>query len=168
MHPIISVAQCALVLEALYSICTASPVASRYISHEQRSSFGPISARSLHTRSKLSGYDILPIRIGLTQSDLDAGHDWVMDVAHPESPNYGKHWSAADVNAAFAPSAKSVSAVRDWLISAGINAEEISLSDNKGWLAFDATVEEAEVLFQAKYYEHEHHHVDKYTVGCDS
>ena len=91
-----------------------------------------------------------------------------MDISHPESINYGKQWTAPQVNKAFAPTAATVSAVRDWLVGAGIGESRISVSDNKGWLAFDAAVEEAEMLFRTQFYEHEHVDSDKYTVGCDS
>lgn len=84
------------------------------------------------------------------------------------SLNYGKHWTAAQVNKAFAPTAKTVQTVRDWLMSTGIEAERITVSDNKGWLAFDAAVEEVERLFQTQYFEHGHADADKYTIGCDS
>jgi tripeptidyl-peptidase-1 len=40
-------------------------------------------------------------------------------------------------------------------------------SDNKGWLAFDATVEEAEKLLLTEYYEHEYCHSSSVRLGCD-
>ena len=40
---------------------------------------------------------ILPMRIGLTQNNLDNGYELLMDVSHPTSKNYGKHWSAQKV-----------------------------------------------------------------------
>ena len=40
---------------------------------------------------------ILPMRIGLIQNNLDNGYDLLMDVSHPSSKNYGKHWSAQKV-----------------------------------------------------------------------
>jgi len=47
--------------------------------------------QTIQKRSKLPNGHILPMRIGLTQSGLEEGHDWLMDVAHPESANYGKY-----------------------------------------------------------------------------
>jgi len=43
------------------------------------------------------------MRIALTQRNLDKGHQWLMDVSHPNSEKYGQHWSADDVAQAFAP-----------------------------------------------------------------
>lgn len=164
MHLLHSVALYALALDRL---CAASPTASKYVLHEERSQWMPAPA-SLQARSRLDVDHLLPVRIALTQRGLDTGDDWLMDVAHPESPNYGKHWSAAQINTAFAPTKATVQAVRNWLISAGIEEDRISVSDNKGWLAFNANVEEAERLFQAQYYEHKHSDEDKYTIGCDA
>ena len=50
----------------------------------------------------------------------------------------------------------------------GIRDSRIVHSDNKGWLAFDATVEEAEKLLLTEYYEHEHRHSANVRVGCDA
>lgn len=148
----------------LSSWCSAIPTSGKYVLHEERSAM----TVGLQKRSKLAGSHLLPVRIGLTQSNLDLGHDWLMDVAHPESPNYGKHWSTSDVNKAFAPSTETVHAVRDWLIGSGINHRRITISDNGGWLAFDASVEEAEKLFRAQYHEYGHVDNDKYSIGCDA
>jgi tripeptidyl-peptidase I len=67
----------------------------------------------------------------------------------------------------FAPAAETVQAVREWLTSFGIHESRVVHSDNKGWLAFDATVEEAEKLLLTEYYEHEHRYSPNVRVGCD-
>ena len=143
------------------------PRDANYVLHEKREGLQATSF-DLAKRSPISSGALMPIRIGLTQPELHRGYDLVMDVAHPESSNYGKHYSAEDVNRMFAPTAETVQAVRDWLISSGVAEHRIKVSDNKGWLAFDARLEEAEELFRAHYYENEHTtRPDKYTVGCD-
>jgi tripeptidyl-peptidase-1 len=87
--------------------------------------------------------------------------------SHPDSPNYGKYWSSEDVHNAFAPLDESVEAVREWLTGFGIHGSRIVHSDNKGWLAFDATADEAERLLRTEYFEHEHVYSSKMRVGCD-
>jgi tripeptidyl-peptidase-1 len=67
----------------------------------------------------------------------------------------------------FAPADEAVEAVREWLRLYGISDSRVVHSDNKGWLAFDATVEEAEKLLLTEYYEHEHRHSPSVRVGCD-
>lgn len=46
---------------------------------------------------------IIPLRFALAQSNLDKGDAWLMDVAHPSSLNYGKHWTLDQVRDAFQP-----------------------------------------------------------------
>ena len=46
---------------------------------------------------KLSRDTIIPISIGLTQSNIDKGYEFLMDVSHPGSENFGKHWSMEKV-----------------------------------------------------------------------
>lgn len=74
---------------------------------------------------------ILPVRIALAQNNLDKGHDYLMNVSHPHSPNYGRHWTAEEVIEAFRPNDADVKAVRDWLVGSGIPVETITHSDNK-------------------------------------
>jgi tripeptidyl-peptidase-1 len=87
--------------------------------------------------------------------------------SHPESPNYGQYWTQEKIHDMFAPAEETVQAVREWLLMFGIHDSRIVHSDNKGWLAFDATVEEAEKLLLTEYYEHEHRHSSNVRVGCD-
>jgi hypothetical protein len=68
----------------------------------------------------------------------------------------------------FAPSEKTVAIVREWLVSSGISAERITHSDNQGWLAFDATTEEAEALLHAEYHEYEHARTGNVVAACDA
>lgn len=87
--------------------------------------------------------------------------------SHPDSQNFGKHWSEEDVNRAFAPTNDTIEAVIAWLVSSEISSERIFLSDNKGWIGFDATVGEAERLFLTEFYEQEHAQTGKISVACD-
>jgi tripeptidyl-peptidase I len=77
------------------AVCTlsaaaiAAPTANskRQVVHERRERLPARWKRS----AKLHGDSYLPMRIGLTQSNLDRADEFLMDVSHPESPNYGKH-----------------------------------------------------------------------------
>jgi tripeptidyl-peptidase-1 len=84
----------------LLAICAASPLASPSVLHESRSSIphGWVKREELDRRA------ILPMRIALTQSNLHKGEEWLMQVSHPDSEKYGKHWTVDDVASAFAPS----------------------------------------------------------------
>ena len=72
-----------------------------------------------------------------------------------------------EVHEMFAPAEEVVQAVRNWLVSSGIEDTEIVHSDNKGWLAFDIPAWQAENLFQTEYHEHEHSESGKVKIGCD-
>ncbi|KAK4554593.1 Tripeptidyl-peptidase sed1 [Recurvomyces mirabilis] len=118
-------------------------------------------------RGRLDSDVKLPMRIGLTQSNLDQGHDLLMKVAHPDSASFGKHYTAGEVADIFAPAATAVNTVRAWLESAGIEASRISQSANKQWLQFDAKSSEAEELLKAKYHFYEHSASGKASIACD-
>lgn len=49
---------------------------STHVLHQKRD----FSTSRWTRRSRVSSSAILPMRIGLTQSDLDMGYDWLMDV----------------------------------------------------------------------------------------
>ena len=105
---------------------------------------------------ELDGMTVLPMKIALTQSNLDKADEFLMDVSHPSSPNFGQHWSAKKIAETFAPSRESLDSVTQWLKSSGIAPERISKSQSLGWLQFDATVEEAENLLKTKYRKYTH------------
>lgn len=150
------------VLTALvcFSIATPTPKA---ILHEKRDR--PLSRYVRGARA--DGQAIVPIRIGLTQTNLgeDVAYEKLMDVADPASANYGKHWSAADVHEAFAPTKETVEIVEAWLTASGIAMERIRHYENRAWLAFEGTIGEAEALFKAQYYEHAHKSRNELRVG---
>lgn len=60
-----------------------------------------------------------------------------------------------------------MSAVKAWLTSSGIHGDRIVHTDNKGWLAFDATADEMERLLQAEFHEYEHASSSGLRVGTD-
>lgn len=107
------------------------------------------------------------MRIGLTQSNLEKGPGLLMEVSHPSSPKYGQWWSASEVHNLFAPAEEAVNAVKEWLTSFGIDPALIVHSDNKGWIAFDATADEAEALFNTEFYEYSLTNTNKLRVGTD-
>jgi tripeptidyl-peptidase-1 len=119
-----------------------------------------------HSRIRLDNDAIIPIRIALRQNNLHTGHDYLMDVSHPSSKNYGKHWTAEEVHDHFAPSEEAVQAVKDWLLSSGLHEHDIFHYENKGWLAMDIPASHAEHLLETDYYEYEKS--GSYHIGCDA
>ncbi|KAH9950540.1 peptidase S8/S53 domain-containing protein [Amylocystis lapponica] len=95
---------------------------------------------------------VLPLRVGLKQSNLASIEEYVMDVSHPDSPNYGKHWTPSKVAATFRPSSEAISTVHAWLVESGVDAKRVRLSAGGGWLNANVTIEEAERLLGTEYY----------------
>lgn len=146
---------------ALAPLAVSSCTPTQRIVHESR------SASASWTPVRRAEPDaILPLSIALTQPNLEQLNAYLLDVAHPASTNYGKHWTPAAVADAFRPSAAAVDVVRGWLVNdAFIEPSRIALSKDGQWITLNATVEEAEHLLGTEYYVFEH--ADGTThVGC--
>ncbi|RMY45607.1 hypothetical protein D0865_09799 [Hortaea werneckii] len=137
---------------AFAAIAATSPIGNTHSLHEKRSDIPPGWERL----DALDRRAVLPVKIGLAQSNLDKGWEWLNDVSHPSSPNYSKHWTPEQVARAFAPSDESLEAVRSWLSSSGIASDRLTQSRSRSWLEFEASVGEAEELLKTKYHVYEH------------
>lgn len=80
---------------------------------------------------------VVPMRFHLTQRNLENAHDFLMDVADPHSPNFGKHWTSKEVEDAFAPSQDSVDDIYEWLADAGIDLTRVKYNRPKAVSIFD-------------------------------
>lgn len=107
---------------------------------------------------------LLPVRIGLTQSNLDKGDALLMQVSDPESPQYGKHWTSKEVVEYFRPSETTITAVTTWLRANGIT--KTTLSGNKAWLAFDLEASKLEALLHAEYHVYEDDYTKAVIPSC--
>ncbi|KAK4932151.1 hypothetical protein LTR49_001448 [Elasticomyces elasticus] len=150
-----------LLLSAVYS-CIAAPTGLNHVLHEKRT-----VSNHWQKGERVHGDVKLPMRIGLTQSNLDRAHEMLDAVSSPESASYGKHYSAESVADIFAPSANAVATVKAWLHTAGVEADRVSQSVNKQWLQFDAKTSEAEELLKAQYHFYEHGQTGKSSIACD-
>ncbi|KAJ6172130.1 Aorsin [Penicillium chermesinum] len=147
----------------IVSSAGAAPASVKHVLHEKRGSDSLDWIRG----ARVDRDAVLPVRIGLSQNNLEKGEQFLMEVSHPGSARYGKFWSAEEVHDMFAPSTEAVNSVREWLELAGIHASRVVHSDNKGWLAFDAKAHEAEELFKTEFYEHEHPSAQGMKIGCE-
>jgi len=94
----------------------------------------------------------------LKQNNIDRIEELLLDVSHPTSANYGKHWTPEEISKTFAPSENSIEAVKKWLHAEGFPPDNIRLSASHGWLEMNATVAEVERLLDAKYYIYSHNY----------
>jgi tripeptidyl-peptidase-1 len=99
------------------------------------------------------------------QANIDRIDEYVNDVAHLDSPNYGNHWSAERVAKTFAPTVESIEAVRGWLVDAGFARERVRVVRSRGWIEVNATVEEAERLLRTEYHVYRHEDSGQGHVG---
>lgn len=83
---------------ALVASAVASPI-TNYAVHEKRSA----PAHGWAKREVLDRRAVLPMRIALAQRNLDKAYEYLEDVSHPTSANFGKHWSAKKVAETFSP-----------------------------------------------------------------
>ncbi|KAK6833131.1 hypothetical protein PG995_012901 [Apiospora arundinis] len=144
---------------------TQSCPTQNYAVHEERSQSSSYRNGRVQRRTKPSGDAIIPVRIGLTQSNLNTGYQRLMEVSHPSSPQYGKHLSHEEVVELFAPKEEALASVKTWLTSSGIRPERIVHYENKGWLSINMRINEAESLFRTEY--HEIDRQGEVRLGCD-
>ncbi|RAL08475.1 S53 family peptidase [Aspergillus homomorphus CBS 101889] len=154
----------------LSSLCALSLVTasvalpkSDHVLHEKRSSASTLWEKT----TRVNSTETVIVRIGLTQSNLDRGYEYLMDVSDSVSPNYGKFWTAEKVAETFAPSNASVEAVRNWLIGAGVDQSRLGQTKNKAWIVFNATTEEAEALLHTQYYYYRNKATGSTTIATD-
>jgi len=141
---------------------SAAPTASSYVVHEKRDQIHRPRGNGQVKRDT-----ILPVSIALKQRNLDKGYDYLMEVAHPDSPKYGQHWSAAQIAEVFGPSDSAVSAIKSWLAENGIGENQAQVSKGLNWVRFNATIGEVESLLRTEYKMFSHEVTGKPVLGCD-
>ena len=82
---------------ALAALVAGLPT-TNYVLHEKRSA----TTTWLHKDGvELDSRVELPIRVALTESNLDAGEELLMRVSDPDRDTYGQHYTADEVGIAF-------------------------------------------------------------------
>jgi tripeptidyl-peptidase-1 len=151
---------------SLFSLCfsgLAAPSSHHFVRHEKRDS----TPHKLIRRGSAPLDTKLPIRFSLKHRNAHLGHDHLMDISDPRSPNFGKHWTAKQVEDFFSPSRESVKSVLDWLNSSGIHHSRYRVANGRGSVQLYATVSEAEALLNTKYYVYEDVETGDLRYACD-
>jgi tripeptidyl-peptidase I len=141
-----------LFFSSLFCFASAFPFPSTYSLHEKRSHIPHGWSRS----HKFHPSSVLPLRFALSQSNIDDIGQYLNDVSHPQSPNYGNHWTPGKIASTFAPAPETINAIRNWLLENGFTGDRIRLTKAKGWIEVNATVEEAENLLLTQYHVYKH------------
>ncbi|KAH6662175.1 Pro-kumamolisin [Halenospora varia] len=151
------------ILAALAVAISASPVITpSHVVHERRS----MPPQNWSKHSRLHPASVFPIRIGLAQQNLHRAEEFLSQVSHPLSADYGKHWSPQKVADMFAPSAETVFVVKAWLSGAGIDLKRVRMSAGRNWMEFNATAMEAERLLKTEYHLYNHDTGHKH-IACE-
>ncbi|CAG8984083.1 hypothetical protein HYALB_00003025 [Hymenoscyphus albidus] len=141
----------------------AVPFPGTHNVHEKRD----VTSHVWIKRDRLDASAKIPVRIGMTQRNLEKGHNLLMEVSSPDSAKYGKHHTAEEVADIFAPHKTTTAAIISWLVESGIPVASISQSANKQWMQFDAATSELESLLKTEYHVYEHAENGKSTIACD-
>ena len=136
---------------ASLALATASVISPRVV-HERRA----VTPRGWSLQRRADPGDVLPLSFALVQPNVGNLEAYLLDIADPTSPNYGKHWSPSKVAETFRPSAETTDVVRAWLEGEGIWASRVQLSKDGGYLNVDVTVAEAEAMLGTEYYVYKH------------
>ena len=140
-------------------VAAAPTSKGKHVVHERRG-LAPTRWENL---GKVNGEMLIPLKIALTQNNLDKAEEYLMDVSHPESPNFGKHWTAKQIAETFAPSQETADVVKEWLAEAGISSKP---TQSQNWIVADVTIKQAEELLKTTYHKYEHES-GKPHIGCE-
>lgn len=92
------------------------------------------------------------VRISLVQSNVDNLDAYLLDVADPQSPNYGRHWTPEQVLDTFRPRQESVEVVTSWLSNElALDSHSLGLSLDRDVINLNITAAEAERIFDTEY-----------------
>ncbi|KAH6642332.1 peptidase S8/S53 domain-containing protein [Boeremia exigua] len=151
-----------LLFLSLNGLAVGSPLDSHVI-HEKRDAL-PVAWIK---QSRAPKDTVLPVRIGLTQRNLEHSDRYLDDISDPDSPNFGKHWTAEQVANTFAPHPHASKTTLEWLQSSGVDLKRIKHSIGRNWVEFSATVEELEALLNTEYHYYQHKASGGFRIACD-
>ncbi|KAK1971218.1 Pro-kumamolisin [Colletotrichum sublineola] len=89
------------------------------------------------------------LQIGMKLQNIDKLEPTLRDISDPDSPNYGKYLTAAQVNDMFKPAEASVAAVQTWL--AKENVSDVSYTDGDRFVNFATDVATANRMLGASF-----------------
>ncbi|GKT43966.1 tRNA (adenine(58)-N(1))-methyltransferase catalytic subunit trm61 [Colletotrichum spaethianum] len=91
----------------------------------------------------------ISLQIGIKMQNIEKLEPMLRDVSDPDSPNYGKYLTAAQVNDMFKPAQASVAAIQTWL--AKENVSDVSYTDGGRFVNFATDVSTANRMLGASF-----------------
>ncbi|KUL92256.1 hypothetical protein ZTR_02563 [Talaromyces verruculosus] len=95
---------------------------------------------------------VLNLRLSLAPANTDNFLNTVLGLSTPGQASYGQFLSPEQLQDLIAPASTASNAVTSWLTEQALSANAIQ--NNGNWLAFQLSVEQAENLLQAKFYDY--------------
>ena len=127
-----------------------------------------LSSDTHWTRGSKAAEDLrIPVHIALRQANIESGADSLLSLSNSSSLEYGRHWTAARVARAFAPTPETSLAVLSWLSGSGISADRVFRSHGGGYLQFDSTAGEAGRLLNTTFYHFIEQGAGRQKLACD-
>ncbi|GAW11384.1 hypothetical protein ANO14919_007280 [Xylariales sp. No.14919] len=136
---------------------------SEHVVHEKRDGV-PAHWRKI---SEASDDTPIDLRFALKQNNLERAQEYMREVSHPESENFGRFWTPQQVISTFAPSEGALSDTVQWLLQMGVASKRIAPSAGRNWVKVKSTVAEAEKLLDTTYNVYEDDE-DTTLVACES
>lgn len=150
----------ALFVSAFVAASLGMPL--EHVQHEMRSASSSVVKLAAAQTSTT-----VPVRINLKQQNLERGMDLLMAVSDPDSPQYGQHWTRQQVIDQFAPAQESIDTVKQWLVDAGIPADDLTVAKDKGSIGFKTSVGTLEALLKTSYHVYENQKTASQHLGSD-
>ena len=147
----------------LWRIALSASIPSSFVVHEKRDFTPPEWVK----QSRAPSNTMVSVRLGIAQRNIELGHEYLMDISDPRSPNFGKHWTMEKISDTFSPTKETVNAVREWLSQSGIPAERHTVAGSNGHVQFMADINEIEELLATEYHIYEHADTGAVSMTCD-
>lgn len=106
------------------------------------------------------------VRVAVAQRNIKQAEQWLLQISHPLSPLFGRHWEYQQVLDWFSPDPEATQAVVSWLQQSGVTSSQIAQTQD-GSLVFNATIREMEDIFKTSYGLYGQDHNPQLYLGCE-
>ncbi|POW04279.1 hypothetical protein PSHT_11314 [Puccinia striiformis] len=167
-HTVRSVSAFCVLLFNMVILISAAPQLDKVI-HEKRVP-NSLWRRQEEYHSVVGPSFLVTLEFGLKQSNLHTLHDELMKVSHPDSQNYGSHWSPEQVREYFSPSEEAIREVAAWLKS---QSSELGgdyqprMTKGGTWLNIQLPLSATEKLLDTKYHVYLHEETGQTHIACE-
>ncbi|KAJ7205471.1 subtilisin-like protein [Mycena pura] len=136
-----------LIFALFLALVRASPT---HVLHETRA----LVPKGYDDGSLVDADTILHFRVALAQSNISGLKDVLDEVSNPSSPHYGQYLSKEQIVEHIQPSPSTISAIQEWLTLHNLASSVISPFND--WIAFSASIKQANSLLAADFLNHTH------------